>query len=52
MKCPKCGYEIPEYDDDDEEEKSDHYHVPGRVCMKCHPSAGLITFPTIPNFSS
>lgn len=20
MKCPKCGYEIPEYDDDDEED--------------------------------
>ena len=21
MKCPRCGYEIPEFDDDDEEEK-------------------------------
>jgi len=21
MKCPKCGYEIPESDDDDEEEQ-------------------------------
>jgi len=21
MKCPKCGYEIPEFDDEDEEYK-------------------------------
>jgi len=23
MKCPKCGYEIPELDDDDDEWKAD-----------------------------
>jgi len=53
MKCPHCGKEIPDdYGEEEDEEKLDHIHIPGRVCLKCHPKAGLIALKPAVIFSS